>query len=139
MLDKEMPSYNFLFPFANKNDEKNHNITFKKMRWESGLHEAVSNAEVVFCPSVWSYTPEAAMLKSFLMSKLVAYFKIPHSFTDTNEELGFVLTGNIRTDAIKLENLICNRNQKEKLTLNGLNYAKRFINDSKKNIIQNLK
>jgi hypothetical protein len=70
-LARRLPELRFLVPSAREDLEKRlgrqdwpSNITFKAMRWESGLDREVRRARMVLCPSLWSAAIEGAVLKS---------------------------------------------------------------------------
>jgi len=47
------------------------NVTFAQMRWGSGLREAVMQAKLVYCGTLWSAPVEGALLKSIRMNGAV--------------------------------------------------------------------
>ena len=68
------PQLSFLFPFERPKNwgETPANSTFRAMRWESGLEDAVSGARVVANPSLWSAPIEGALVKSLAVAQAVA-------------------------------------------------------------------
>ena len=111
-LFSELSEYKCLVPFKRKLITEN--ISAINMNWSSGLGKAVSNARVVFCPSVWTATPETSILKSLLNPGLVATFDFENSFP--NELPGntlIKLTGNIISDAQKIRNILSNPKEQE--------------------------
>ncbi len=68
-LAKIMPDYKFLFPFDKSclvGISTSLNMEFKPMTWNAGLKEAISEAEFVICPSLWSAPIEGALIKSII-------------------------------------------------------------------------
>jgi len=101
-LAKHLPKYTFLFPFNNKEfflaDKVLNNVTFKSMKWETGLKESVQEAKIVFTPSLWSNTPEAATIKSIIENGNVAMLNTEFGFVNELEGYVLCLTGDIKTD-----------------------------------------
>jgi hypothetical protein len=67
-----MPDYEFLFPFEKSSIQDfffTPNMKFKAMTWNTGLKEAISEAEYVLCPSLWSAPIEGALVKSIIYGK----------------------------------------------------------------------
>lgn len=68
-LAKIMPDYKFLFPFDESclsGTSTAPNMEFKPMTWNTGLKKAISGAEFVICPSLWSAPIEGALIKSII-------------------------------------------------------------------------
>ncbi len=77
MLANKLPGRRFLFPFE-KPDwvvESVPNCTFKNIRWESGLREAVRGCPLVLVPSLWSAPVEGALIKSIRLAQKTAVIK----------------------------------------------------------------
>lgn len=126
-----LPEFSFLFPFQNDGKRNaTENCTFQAMSWLSGLEHNVLHARLVFCPSLWTYTPEAAMLKTMLQRVPMAYFKHQHTFsTEFSEVAGFVLSGDPLTDAIKLRSYVAVPNENHQDA--GFDFAFKFLKQSR--------
>jgi hypothetical protein len=131
-LANEMKEYEFIFPMPKPAQTiTSSNCRFIDMRWESGLREYLSNALFILCPSTWTYTPEAAMLKSFILNDNVGYFDIKNSFSeDIPNDLGVKLSGDTFIDARKIEKKIRSSNNNNK----GKEFVRKFL-DKSENLI----
>lgn len=105
-LAKQLPEFSFLFPFEIKKEHETlSNVTGLDMRWENGLKTHIKMADCVLCPSLWTYTPEAALLKSFIYNDAVLYMDVPGSFSDDIPDgIGIRGTGYIHADVEILRN-----------------------------------
>lgn len=127
-LASQMKDYEFIFPMPKPAGTiTSSNCRFIDMRWESGLREYLSSALFILCPSTWTYTPEAAMLKSFILNDNVGYFDIKNSFSeDIPNDLGVKLSGDIYIDASKIEKKIkCSNNGNK-----GKDFVREFLEKS---------
>ena len=105
-LAKFMPKQTFFVPSEMNSLEIPSNLKSRDMRWESGLKEIVQSAKIVFTPSLWSYTPEAASLKSFYYNGVVAMMCTDFGFNNEIPSNAYIkLTGNIEIDKKALLNL----------------------------------
>ena len=103
----------------------NNNIILQDAKWESGLKKAVINSKLVFTPSLWSNTPEASTLKSFLFNGSVAMMCNKFGFSnEIPEDSILLLSGNIDDDEIKVREFI---NKKEYVTL--ADKGRTYVND----------
>jgi hypothetical protein len=83
-LAREMPDWDFLVPSDPKEYVQHFgdasglpaNLLFRRLSWSEGLAEAVTTADLVLCPSIWSATVEGAVLKSLAHNGLVML--LPH-------------------------------------------------------------
>lgn len=78
-LAELLPNKTFLIPDTKKNvsevlvDKKlPDNITFKFIKWDTGLKDFVRSARLVIIPSVWSAPIESALIKSAAINKNIA-------------------------------------------------------------------
>lgn len=83
------------------------NVTYANMTWERGLRQIVEAADIVVTPSLWSFTPEAAMLKSMLYNGCVAVTEREFGFTnEVLSEAYLPLTGMSEDDAQTLRSFM---------------------------------
>ncbi len=76
------PDLSFLFPCLQPPDhEIPVNCTFRPMRWESGLRDAIHRSNLTLAPSLWSAPIEGALVKSILHSRRVAVVAVESSFS----------------------------------------------------------
>jgi len=83
-LARHLPECDFLVPASHRELDRHGgpeegwptNVSFRRMTWDEGLAEAVTSADLVLCPSVWSAPVEGAVLKSLSHNGLVGL--IPH-------------------------------------------------------------
>ena len=100
-LAKDLPNYSFFFPFDLDHSPKNtclNNVTFKAVTWETGLKELVQSAKLVFTPSAWSNTPEAATIKSIAENGRVAVLNSKYGFDNELEGYVLCLYGEVKQD-----------------------------------------
>ena len=104
-LAEKLPEFTFLFPFLLKPEQQRlKNCFWIDMTWTNGLKELVVSADCVLCPSQWSYTPEAAMLKSLIYNEAVLYMETSGSFSDDiPANVGIRASGRISTDVKRLK------------------------------------
>ena len=139
-LATAMPNETFLFPFSKPNIEVPSNCRFISMSWNEGLKNAVRSAKVVLCPSIWTYTPEAAFLKSLIWTSQVFYISVEGSFgADIPADVGIKGTGNLASDVVILEehckksNTVIRNKVREKLALDFIRDFIAIYNTSKFN------
>lgn len=149
-LSRELTNYSFLIPSSiidcsrmiknkiTKNDYPN--ITFKNMRWESGLKEHVMTSKIVLNPSLWSAPIEGALIKSILFNGAVGTFGFPYSFTSEipNENIIKLDNKSIEESANILRNIINNKNKLNKLKNNSKEWVKEFI-ENNSNVFEKIK
>jgi len=90
-LAREMPDWDFLVPSDPKEYVQHFgdltglpaNLTFRRLSWADGLAGAVTTADLVLCPSIWSATVEGAVLKSLAHNGLVML--LPHDSSFASE------------------------------------------------------
>jgi len=135
-LANEMVDHEFIFPMRKPSEmECSPNCTFLDVRWETGLSGLIENALFVLCPSTWSYTPEAAMLKSFILNDNVGFFEIENSFSDNiPENLGLRLSGDIVNDASRIRDNILGVSK----TNLGKSFVSNFLDQSDNSIKKHL-
>ena len=133
-LFSELSEYKCLVPFKRKLIPKN--IKAISMTWNSGLGDAVSNARVVFCPSIWTATPESSILKSLLNSVLVATFDFNNSFSNELSDNTIIkLTGNITSDAEIIRTTLSNPIKQEIRIKESKSFVKEHLRKAKLNLI----
>lgn len=99
-LARLITDVDFLFPFPKLDHDAPANCHYQSLRWETGLREKVKNANIVLCPSLWSYTPEAAFIKSLIWNDNVFYIENANSFSaDTPINVGIRGSGEPQNDA----------------------------------------
>lgn len=80
------------------------NIHSQDVRWENGLKQIVENSRLILTPSLWSFTPEAATLKSLTYNGAVAVVKNKYSFSNEMSENAYLpLSGQPMDDAPKIK------------------------------------
>jgi hypothetical protein len=110
-ISQKLPQYSFFFP-CNKDalGVKTKNIDSRYVVWEDGLREIVENAKLVLTPSLWSYMPETATLKSFLHNGSVGLINNKYGFgNDVSNGAYLNLSGNIAQDAKLISEYIDNK------------------------------
>jgi len=85
-LARRCPKLSFVFPCSLEasgmaEDSVPPNVTFRDMRWNTGLREAVSQARFVLNPSLWSCPIEGALVKSMMQARAVAVVDTPTGFS----------------------------------------------------------
>ena len=132
-LANKLPDYSFLIP-SNKLVNCSKNVTLKDMRWETGLKGAVQNAKLVLTPSLWSYTPEAASLKSFKHNGKVAMIENKFGFTNEVPDGAYLsLSGDVDKDAEKIRDLFLNGDLLS-LEVSGQDYYQQYVNRASKDM-----
>jgi hypothetical protein len=121
-----------------KNDYPN--ITFKNMRWESGLKEHVMTSKIVLNPSLWSAPIEGALIKSILFNGAVGTFGFPYSFTSEIPNGNIIKLDNksIEDSANILRNIINDKKKLNKLKSNSKEWVKEFI-ENNSNVFEKIK
>jgi len=90
-LARQMPDWDLMIPATACDARrllKNHgapppNVHFQPITWETGLAEAVAEADAVLCPSLWSAPVEGALLKSLAANGVV--LACPHETSFASE------------------------------------------------------
>lgn len=114
--------------------QKNSNIDYAPIRWETGLESIVSSACLVLTPSLWSYTPEAATLKSMLCNGCVGMVKTEFGFCNEVDEGAFLaLTGVAENDAETIKEFLTGE-KSEKLRTSCAVYIDRYFSRAKKDM-----
>ena len=104
------------------------NVITSDIRWESGLKEIVINAKIVLTPSLWSYTPEAAMLKSIIVNGCVAINKSKFGFNNEMPSNSVILlSGNLVDDVIILSNYIEKKEKRVELRKSSRLFLKKYL------------
>lgn len=133
-LFSELSEYKCLVPFKLKSHPEN--INAKDMTWHSGLGDAVSKARVVFCPSLWTATPETSILKSLINPGLVAAFDFENSFSHELPDNTIIkLTGNIISDAEIIRNILSSTTEQEIRIKESKSFVKEHLGKAKLNLI----
>jgi hypothetical protein len=133
-LFSELSEYKCLVPFKLKSHPEN--INAKDMTWNSGLGDAVSKARVVFCPSLWTATPETSILKSLINPGLVAAFDFENSFSHELPDNTIIkLTGNIISDAEIIRNILSSTTEQEIRIKESKSFVKEHLGKAKLNLI----
>ena len=91
-LAHHCPKIRFLFPFPRVQAPGKWgnlgNCEFSPLQWNTGLKEAVCDADLVLVPSLWSAPIEGALVKSLAIGRAVAVVQNPSSFSsEIPEEL----------------------------------------------------
>ena len=130
-LAKSLPQYKVLIPTNKCKEDKLSNLTCKALTWETGLREEVINAKLVLTPSMWSNTPEAATLKSFLFNGSVGMIKNKYGFSnDVDDESYLCLSANKKNDVVMIDNFLKEERYKIVAIL-GKKYIAKYIEMSK--------
>ena len=109
-LAENLPNHSFFIPTSKKINLKN--VECRNIRWEQGLDKIVFNSKIILTPSLWSNTPEAAMLKSMKLGKCVALIKNQYGFANELPPDSYIaLSQNIRKDVSFLEEVISDKNK----------------------------
>lgn len=127
-LAKELKQYSFFIP--TKNNLKMKNVYTSYIEWDSGLKEIVVNSKLVLTPSLWSYTPEAATLKSLLHNGSVGLIKNQYGFANDIDENAFLrLTGNAKIDSKIIDKFLRSK-RNFSLSKKGLNYFEKYYQEA---------
>ena len=132
----------FVFPFKAPGDRVKtselSNCLFIEMTWESGLRDAVQCADLVMCPSLWTYTPEAALLKSLIWTDRVFYVDVPGSFaSDIPTSVGLRGTGVADLDSKAIRDLLRKDDdafQGKGSRCAGLEFVEQFVSHFNKSV-----
>lgn len=133
-LAKELKQYSFFIPTKKKLKHKKENIFTKYIEWETGLKEVVINANLVLTPSLWSNTPEAATLKSFLYNGSVGLIKNKYGFANDIDHKAYLqLSGDKNVDVKIIDNFL---KEKKYISLrkNGKAYIKKYFESANKSM-----
>jgi hypothetical protein len=147
-LSSKLPNKTFLIPdslekcsdeLGKKIEERDYpNVSFKKMRWDTGLNYYVRKAKVVLNLSLWSAPIEGALIKSLKYNGVVAGLNTNFSFCEElNDDLIFKLDNNsIEKSSKSLQKLSSN----EKLRKRFKEKSSEWINDflKKNDIIEKI-
>jgi len=134
-LARALPEVTFIFPFhLDEADCAPENCEGRSMTWDYGLKENIATATIVLCPSIWTYTPEASMLKSFLYTDDVFFLKPEDSFgNEIPMDLGIHGSGCVIEDSILIRKKIVTKNIYIKNT-KGIDFVVNFTSFFDKNI-----
>ena len=106
------------------------NVYTSYIEWDSGLKEIVVNSKLVLTPSLWSYTPEAATLKSLLHNGSVGLIKNQYGFANDIDENAFLrLTGNAKIDSKIIDKFLRSK-RNFSLRKKGLNYFEKYYQEA---------
>jgi hypothetical protein len=99
------PNLKFLFPCLQPVNLKTpNNCTFRPMRWETGLRDAIHSSYLTLNPSLWSAPIEGALVKSILHAQRVAVVAVESSFSsELSSDLVCHLPKRVNEAAEKLE------------------------------------
>lgn len=109
------PELNFLFPFPkswlhDKSTYRHKNCSFRYIKWETGLKEAIASARVVIVPSLWSAAVEGALVKSLVISNTVAVVYAEGAYSEElQEQLLIKLPSDVKQAAEVLKDVIKNQ------------------------------
>jgi hypothetical protein len=132
-LAKLLPEFTFFAPSTKKSNIKN--LTFKNFRWESGLQKVVEDSKIILTPSLWSNTPEAAMLKSLKYNGCVGFIDTEFGFGKEMDENSFIsLTGDSIKDSALLKSIVRNKDQIISYKLNGSKYYDKYVKNASKHV-----
>ena len=105
VLASKLTEYKFFIPTSRKIDLPN--VKTEDLRWENGLDNLVYNAKIVISPSLWSNTPEAAVLKNILWNGVCAIHQNKHGFNQEMPLNTFIgLTGIVDEDIQALKSYL---------------------------------
>lgn len=108
-IARRLPELTFFMPVSDipRRYQFLQNVHYTNMTWETGLRQIVEAADMVITPSLWSFTPEAAMLKSMKYNGCVAATKREFGFTNEVWQDAFLpLTGISDQDSERLKSFI---------------------------------
>lgn len=92
------------------------NVVTEDLTWENGLDNLVLNAKIVLSPSIWSNTPEAAVLKNILWNGVCAVRKNRYGFNQEMPDDSIIgLTGSVDFDAQLLNSFLTSPEKREAL------------------------
>lgn len=110
------------------------NLAYSDLTWETGLREVVQRAGLVVTPSLWSFTPEAATLKSLIFNGCVAVVKNKYGFSNEMQPNSFVpLSGSAVKDVVVIQKFFDSPNKeylKEGARSYVAEYFKKASNDT---------
>tara|TARA_B110000459_G_C16571357_1_gene476590 strand:- start:430 stop:1542 length:1113 start_codon:yes stop_codon:yes gene_type:complete len=136
-LASYLPDHHFFIPTNTLPAEYSYltNITHAAIRWETGLEGIVSSARLVLTPSLWSYTPEAATLKSMICNGSVGMVKTEFGFCNEVDEGAFLsLTGDAKSDAVTINEFLSGEKSEELRRLCA-NYIHQYFSRARKDMI----
>jgi hypothetical protein len=130
-LAKLLPEFTFFAPSNKQSNIKN--LTFKNFRWESGLENVIKESKIILTPSLWSNTPEAAMLKSLKYNGCVGFIDTEFGFGKEMDKNSFIsLTGDSMKDSVLLKSIVRDKDQIISYKLNGSEYYDKYVKKASK-------
>lgn len=131
-LAKELKQYTLFIPTSK--EIKNKNIFSKFVTWETGLKEIVMNAKLVLTLSLWSNTPEAATIKSFIYNGSVGLIKNKYGFANEIDHQAYLeLSGDKNSDVKKIDNFLKKKNY-IRLRKHSKIYIEKYFEKGKKSM-----
>ena len=99
------------------------------------ITKVVEESKVILTPSLWSNTPEAAMLKSLKYNGCVGFIDTEFGFGKEMDENSFIsLTGDSMKDSALLKSIVIDEDQIISYKLNGLEYFDKYVKKASKHI-----
>ena len=120
----------FFLPLSKNNvlEKKFVNMQTKIISWNEELISIYEKSKIIFCTSFWTHPSEFALLKSMLMSKVVAVLKLEDSFINNlPDNCVLKLDGILDNDLVKIEKVLSNPDLMLQIGKNAKSFAKSFI------------
>jgi hypothetical protein len=126
---KNKKDLNFFLPHYDENilNEFN-NLVIKNYRWGNRLIEYYEKTKIILCPSFWTCPPEAAVIKSMLMGKVVGIIDSEYSFSNEIPDNAVLkLTGILSKDIEKIDKILLNEDIQFHISNNAKEWSRRYI------------
>jgi hypothetical protein len=103
------------------------NVVTEDLSWENGLDNLVYNAKIVLSPSIWSNTPEAAVLKNILWNGVCAVRQNKFGFNQEMPDDSYIgLTGSVTLDAQVLNSYLLSKAKRNALRKSSQSFFKLY-------------
>ena len=125
-LASTLTNNSFFIPTSRKIDLPN--VVTEDLTWEKGLDNLVLNAKIVLSPSLWSNTPEAAVLKNILWNGVCAVRQNKFGFNQEMPDDSFIgLTGSVHKDVETLHSYLESEDKRKALKTSSQLFFESYV------------
>jgi hypothetical protein len=118
----------FLPHYDDKIFNELNNLVIKNYRWGNRLIEYYEKTKIILCPSFWTCPPEAAVIKSMLMGKVVGIIDAQYSFSNEIPDNAVLkLTGILSNDIEKIDKILSSDETLFQISNNAREWSRRYI------------
>lgn len=105
------------------------NICYQNVNWNNGLKNILESSKIILCPSLWSASLEAAILKTMLLNLPVAITVNDFSASNTliPRDCFINLTGNISKDKLILTSILHDKDKQQIMIEKAYSWAINYI------------